>query len=355
MFAQSCRVLAQSCKRPVNGLTVDGTGVYCFDGSWGEGKVACNSGYVIGSDPNIEQLRQTLVERVLKWAPEDGIQPSAIRGVELIRSDAPTECFATVYEPSLCVMVQGQKTVWLGDKKIDYGPLSYLVSSVHLPITGQINDASPDHPYLAVKLPVDPQTVADLVLEVGDQLPDMACPEATCGMCVAHADYPMLDALNRLIGLLDSPADAPILSPLALREILYRALIGEMGPPMRKFAAANTQSNRVSKVITLLKDRFSEPLRIRDLADEVNMSESSLFHSFKQVTRMSPLQFQKKLRLYEARRLMLTEGLEAATASYRVGYESPSHFSREYSRLFGDSPRANVVKLRGEPQVSVQA
>ena len=138
-----------------------------------------------------------------------------------------------------------------------------------------------------------------------------------------------------------------MLAPLTRREIIYRSLIGEMEPRMRKFASIDSQANRISRVISTLKDRYSEPLRVKDLADSANMSESTLFHSFKQVTRMSPLQFQKKLRLHEARRLMLTEGLEAATASYRVGYESPSHFSREYSRLFGAPPRADVSKLRG--------
>ena len=123
---------------------------------------------------------------------------------------------------------------------------------------------------------------------------------------------------------------------------------------MRRFASADSQAHRISKVIAVLKDRFTEPLRIRELAEQANMSESSLFHSFKQVTRMSPLQFQKKLRLHEARRLMLSEGLEAATASFRVGYESPSHFSREYSRLFGAPPRADVIKLRGETPQAVR-
>ncbi len=310
---------------------------------------------VVGNEQNTERLRQTLARRVLKWTPDEGVQASALAGLELIRANTPSTSYCTVYEPSLCMMVQGAKTIWLGDRKIAYGPLTYLVSSVHLPVAGQVTTASPEEPYLAVKLAVNPQTVADLVLELGEQLPQVACPEATCGMYTTRADYPMLDAMARLVGLLDSPAEARILAPMILREILYRALIGEMGPSMRKFAASNSQSNRISRAIMLLQERFAEPLRIRDLADEVNMSESSLFHSFKQVTRMSPLQFQKKLRLYEARRLMLSEGLEAATASYRVGYESPSHFSREYSRQFGESPRANVSRLRGQATVQAHA
>ena len=161
----------------------------------------------------------------------------------------------------------------------------------------------------------------------------------------------MQGALYRLLSLLDSPEDIPILSPLARRELIYRALMGEMGPQMRRFAASDSQANRIARVIYALKERYAQPLKIRDLADAANMSESTLYHSFRQVTRMSPLQYQKKLRLHEARRLMLAEGLEAATASYRVGYESPSHFSREYSRMFGAPPRADVSQLRGQHAV----
>ncbi|SHF58173.1 AraC-type DNA-binding protein [Microbulbifer donghaiensis] len=304
---------------------------------------------------DMETARQSLVSKMLRWTPEQGLQETALDGVDLIRSDEATSCVSSVYEPSLGFLVQGKKTLQLGDKEISYGPLNYVASSVHLPVLGHVENASPDHPFLAIRLIIDPQEVTDLVLELGDKAPELEaefeCPEINCGLAVAQMDAGMLDAVSRLVGLLDSPADAPILAPLARREIIYRALMGDMGARMRKFASVDSQANRISRVIAVLKDRFSEPLRVSDLADEANMSESSLYHSFKQVTRMSPLQFQKKLRLHEARRLMLTEGIEAASASYRVGYESPSHFSREYSRLFGLPPRADVSKLRGEQRV----
>ena len=297
-------------------------------------------------DIELEQLRSRLTRTVLRHAPEDGIEESTLSGLHLGRANTPTQCTSAIYEPCLCVIVQGSKTIWLGDREIVYGPLSYLVSSVHLPVLGQVNVASPGEPFLSIRLDVDSQEVADLVFELGEAVSDEdQCPEINCGLCMAPIDTAMLDATTRLVELLDKPADTPIMAPLIRREILYRALIGEMGARMRKFAAADSQSHRVSKVIALLKDRYTQPLRVRDLADQVNMSESSLFHSFKQVTRMSPLQFQKKLRLHEARRLMLSEGLEAATASYRVGYESPSQFSREYSRMFGAPPRAHVQSL----------
>jgi len=297
-------------------------------------------------------LQQQLAQVVGQSTTQQGIQGSAIDGVELIRCDQPSSCGSSVYEPSLCFVIQGTKTIQLGDREITYQPLSYLASSVHLPVLGRIVEASEERPYLAAKLNVDPQEVADLVLELGDKAPPLEplgqCPELECGLCVSSMDELMQGALYRLLSLLNSPTDIPILAPLARREIIYRSLVGEMGSRMRKFAAADSQSHRISTVISALKDHYAEPLRIRELAEAANMSESTLYHSFKQVTRMSPLQFQKKLRLHEARRLMLTEGLEAATASYRVGYESPSHFSREYSRLFGAPPRADVTLLRGE-------
>lgn len=303
--------------------------------------------------PAMVAARDELARRVQRWAGADGMLETTLDGVALVRSDTETHCMSTVYEPSLAFIVQGRKTVQLADTEIDYCPLSYLISAVHLPVLGYIVEASPERPFLGIKLAIDTQELTDLVLELGDKAPPEMddCPDVSCGLGVARMDQNMLDALNRLIGLLESPADAAILAPLARREILYRALMGEVGSRLRSFVRLDSQANRVSQAIAVLKDRFSEPLRISDLARQVNMSESSLYHSFKQVTYMSPLQFQKKLRLHEARRLMLAEGLEAASASYRVGYESPSHFSREYSRMFGAPPRADVSKLRGEQQV----
>lgn len=298
--------------------------------------------------------QQRLIRIVRDWSPEPGMNSSAIDGVQLLRTDAPSRLESSIYEPSLGFVIQGRKTVQLGDREIVYGALSYLANTVHLPVLGHIADATPERPYLAVKLAVSPREVTELVLESADQLPEQnaadECPELSCGLCMARMDLDMQTALTRLLSLLDTPRDIPVLAPLARREILYRALVGELGPRIRKFAATDSQAHRISKVIATLKDNFDRPLRVGELADASNMSESTLFHSFKQVTRMSPLQYQKKLRLHEARRLMLSEGLEAAVASYRVGYESPSQFSREYSRMFGAPPRADVTKLRGESE-----
>ncbi len=311
------------------------------------------------AEPSFDELMNTLVGRILDHAHGEGFIASAVPGLELVRADSPTGCMGSrVYEPALCLIAQGAKTVWLGDRQIDYGPLNCMVSAVPLPILGKVTDASPQKPYLGIKLTVDAQEVADLMLAMGAPVARASedeCPDGVCGLGLARADAGMLEAMARLVGLLDTPWDIAILAPLVRREILYRALVGELAPYMRKFALADGQTQRMSRVIAVLKERFMEPLRVRDLAELVNMSESSLFHSFKQVTRMSPLQFQKRLRLHEARRLMLAEGMEAATASFRVGYSSPSHFSREYSRMFGVPPRADVTQLRGElPETAQQ-
>lgn len=307
--------------------------------------------------PAIEPKCRQLADLVAERTGSEGVHQTLIPGLELYRVDARSGCVSAVYEPSLCIIAQGRKVVELGDRELLYGPLTYMVSSVDLPVKGRVVDASPELPYLAVKIRIDPAEVADLVLQLGDEVAagPTDCPFSACGLCVAPVDLGILDAMTRLVQLLDSPLDARMLAPLIQREILYRALVGEMGPRIRDFVSADSQSHRISRVIAVLKHRFAEPLRVRELAEEVNMSESALYHGFKQVTRMSPLQFQKQLRLHEARRLMLSEGLEAATASYRVGYESPSHFSREYSRMFGAPPRADVIKLRQEARLSMHA
>ncbi|EHA15402.1 AraC family transcriptional regulator [Halomonas sp. HAL1] len=297
-----------------------------------------------------DSLPQQLSQIARRWTPLEELQDTAIAEVQLVRADAPTSFHCAVYEPCLCFVIQGSKTVLLGDKEIVYTGPSYMASAVHLPVVGRIDHATPERPYLAVKVSVNPQEVAGLILELGDTAPpagnDAICPEMDCGLKSAPMDSRMQSALYRLLSLLDAPEDIKVLSPLARRELIYRALMGAMGPHMRRFTTSDSQANRIARVIYALNEHYAQPLKIRELAAVANMSESTLYHSFRQVTRMSPLQFQKKLRLHEARRLMLAEGLEAATASYRVGYESPSHFSREYSRMFGAPPRADVSQLR---------
>ncbi|WP_237058051.1 AraC family transcriptional regulator [Microbulbifer sediminum] len=309
-------------------------------------------------DAGMERARQQLAASMLQLMPNEGILETTLDGLAMFRANSDLSCTSSVYEPCMGFIVQGKKAVQFGDREIEYGPLNFVACSVHMPVTARVIADSPESPHLGIKLNIDPNEVSDLVLELGDRAPILEagfqgfqCEESSCGMRAGTMNRGILDALSRLVALAESPEDAPILAPLVRRELLYRVLMSEMGPHLRKLSVADSQSNRVSRVIGILQERYAEPLRIRELAEYANMSESSLYHSFKQVTRMSPLQFQKKLRLHEARRLMLAEGLEAASASYRVGYESPSHFSREYSRMFGAPPRADVSKLRGEPSI----
>lgn len=300
---------------------------------------------------NLVETNPRLVELVNKLPLEHGCNETDIPGLMLFHSNSSIVGQWSVSDPSLCFTIQGTKSVQFGDQELVLPPMSYQVSNVQIPILTRILDVSPDKPYLGAKIIIQPEEVAELVLEFGDRIAapeeNRQCPEASCGLGRTQMGTNMQDALERLLTLLGKPEDAPVLAPMARREILYRALMGELGPRIRKFATTDTQAHRISQVISILHQRFTEPLRVADLAEQANMSESALYHTFKRVTRMSPLQFQKKLRLHEARRLMLAEGLEAAAASYRVGYESPSQFSREYSRLFGAPPRADVSKLRG--------
>lgn len=295
-------------------------------------------------------LQQEMARIVRSHAAEPGLHGTAIEGLALARADAPQPVESCLYTPALGFIVQGSKSVQFGDRELVYGPLTYVACNVQLPIRSQVVEASKDKPYLSFKINLNPQEITELILESGDKLrwEHDECPDLGCGLCMSHMDIGMQEAIVRLLSLLESPSDIPVLAPLALREIIYRALNSELGPRIRKFAAPDTQWHRVSQVINALQKSYTQPLRIAALAEKSNMSESSLFHTFKKVTRMSPLQFQKKLRLHEARRLMLSEGMDAASASYRVGYQSPSQFSREYSRMFGIPPRADVTKLRGE-------
>jgi AraC-like DNA-binding protein len=296
----------------------------------------------------LEMRRAELVELVARFAPTDGLHDTAIAPLQLMRASATTQGLPSVYEPGLCVVVQGCKQAMLAGEVFRYDPLNYLVISVTLPIVAQILEATPQKPYLCVRLTIDPREIGGLLLEAGvDELP---VAEAERGLHVSRVSTPLLDAVLRLLQLLRTPRDVPVLAPLAIREIYYRVLIGGLGPRLRELAVADSHSQRIARAVDLLKRRYAEPVRVEEVADAVHMSASSLHHHFKLVTAMSPLQFQKQLRLHQARRLMLTEGIDAAAAGHRVGYESPSQFSREYRRLFGAPPRTEIAQVRGVVQ-----
>ncbi len=294
--------------------------------------------------PNLDQQQAELAELVSRLAPGEGFHQSAIPSLLVIRANSPSVPTPSLYDPSLCIVVQGRKRAMLGDEVYYYDALNYLTVSVTLPAIGHVLEATPEKPYLCLRLELDARMIGELLLQVGRS----AVPPTTDrGLYVARTSPQLLDAVLRVTRLLEQPRDAAILAPLVLREIHYRVLTGELGHRLRELCVVDSQVNRIARAIDLLRKRFTESLRIEDLAAAAHMSESSLHHRFKAVTAMSPMQFQKQLRLHEARRLMLTEGLEAAAAAHRVGYESPSQFSREYRRLFGAPPRREIQTVRG--------
>ncbi|WP_369989983.1 AraC family transcriptional regulator [Pseudomonas xanthosomatis] len=295
-------------------------------------------------EPSLELQRQELAGLILRHASGPHGPMSAVQDLYLSAYRENVRSVPTLAQPALCILAQGSKALFLGDEQYAYDPLHYMVVSVTLPISGVRLDASPENPSLGLRLDLDAAEISQLIAESGPMLvPNLPSGR---GLYVERSDPQLLDALLRLVRLLDSPRDIPMLGPLIRREILYRLLRGPQGHRLYEIALANSQTHRVCQAIAWLNRHYQQPLRIEDLAREVNLSTSTLHHRFKAVTSMSPLQYQKQLRLQEARRLMLNDGLEAAVAAYRVGYESPSQFSREYSRLYGAPPIRDVARLR---------
>jgi AraC-like DNA-binding protein len=292
----------------------------------------------------IAQLQQDLTARIARLAPVDGTYRAAFPSLALSRGSKPTLCLPTVCQPSLGFVVQGRKRALLNDEVFHYDALNYLVVSVTLPMMGQVVEATADRPFLSLRLDLDLEEIARLLLELGDR-GGVAVP-ADRALFVARMDEPLLDAVLRMVKLLDTPEDIAVLAPAVRREIYYRVLRGELGQRLVDLAECEGGNHRIVRAIEWLKQHYAEPLRIEDLADAVHMSPSALHHRFKAVTAMSPLQYQKQLRLHEARRLMFADGIECATAGHRVGYESPSQFSREYRRLVGAPPRVEIARLR---------
>ncbi|MCX7276206.1 MAG: AraC family transcriptional regulator [Burkholderiales bacterium] len=268
---------------------------------------------------------------------------TVIPRVGLVRSDTPTLPMGVVYQPMLYIVAQGAKRTLLGNSIVEYAAGQYLVVSVDLPITGSVIQASPDAPYLALSLELDPAVLADMLLTLPGAAQDAPLP----GLAVSPVTPDLLDAAVRLLRLLDRPADIPMLAPLAEREILYRLLTGAQAPMLRQIALAHSRMAQVGQAIGWIRSHFAEPLRIDDVAQRANMSASTFHRHFKAVTAMSPLQYQKQIRLQEARRLLLAGQADAASIGFAVGYESPSQFSREYARMYGQPPLRDAVRLRG--------
>lgn len=293
---------------------------------------------------NMEGALAALGKSITRWT-EQGDQPmTAIPGLSLSRRDAPTQPTSHMYEPIICLIAQGVKRVLLGDDTYVFDAHHFLITSLDLPTVVQIIQASREQPYLSLRLKLDQSEIAQLMVD--SRLPPPRAQQSSRGMAIGAVTVPLLSACQRLLDLLAAPQDIPILAPLIQRELLYRLLVGEQGARLRQIASVGSPSQQIAQAIEWLKRHYTHPLRIDDLAAHVHMSPSTFHHHFRALTAMSPLQYQKWLRLNEARRLMLTEHQDAATAAFQVGYASPSQFSREYSRVFGAPPLRDIAYLR---------
>ena len=297
-----------------------------------------------GEEPRAQSGRTELAERIARAVHEEGIV-EPLEGLHLARAPSPTEAVHGVSTPSFCVIAQGSKEILLGDEVHRYDPAHYLIATAALPVSGRITEASEERPYLSLRLDLDPALVGSVMVEAGH--PAQPGHAAVKAIDVSPLDAGLSDAVLRLLRLLDSPdEEARFLRPLITREIVYRLLRGEQGGRLHHVAALGGHGHRIGRALERLREDFDRPLRVEDIAREVGMSVSGFHNHFKAVTAMSPLQFQKRMRLQEARRLMLGEDLDAGSAGHRVGYGDASHFTRDYRRLFGAPPMRDVGRLR---------
>ena len=304
-------------------------------------------GPAAGHDPEavrLEALRGELVGLLERRTDADGRHETAIPALKLYRFSHPTEPAPVLQEPAVYVVVQGRKQVTLGGDVYVYDRSQYLAVSVELPVVGSVLEASPDEPYLCMTLTVDPRELAALIVETGLQAP--RDDHDGRALYVSPLRAPLLDGFLRLVRLLDAPGDIPVLAPLVLRELGYRLLQGEQFGRLAQMAIGDGRLRRVSGAIAWIKAHFAEPLQVEALAHRVHMSPSALHHHFKAATAMSPIQYQKRLRLQEARRLLLSGASSAEAIAYEVGYASASQFSREYARVFGQPPRRDAERVR---------
>lgn len=288
-----------------------------------------------------------LVKQMLKTLPEDGVL-EAIPGFFLARLSQPAEARA-VYSPAFCFVIQGSKQVFLGEEMFRYDPGNYLIFTVDLPLVFKVEEASVETPYLGFRLNLEPSIVASVMMEAG--IKSKKSDASVKAINVNSITPDLLDAVVRLVRCLEKPNDLKILAPLIIKEIVYRLLQSGQANRLNHLATTAKETRRITKAIGHLRKNYDQPLRIEDIAREFGMSVSGFHHHFKSVTAMSPLQFQKQIRLQEARRLMIGEDLDAASAGFRVGYEDPAYFSRDYKKLFGAPPQRDIAKLKSNLQI----
>lgn len=292
----------------------------------------------------MEDMRKVFANSIARLTANGDQLETAISTLSFYRLVGSMELKSHIYEPCVCLIAQGAKRVLLGEDTYMYDSRNFLISSLHLPTSVQIIKASREKPYMGLMLKLDLREVSQLMVECDFPPPRLQQPSR--GLVVGEVTLPMLNAFQRLIDLLSEPKDIPILAPIIQREIVYRLLVSDQGARLRHIVSEESRSREIAQAIDWLRSNFTQQLHIDDLAAQVHMSTSTFHHHFKALTAISPLQFQKRLRLNEARRLMLAERIDSGTAAFRVGYESQSQFSREYSRLFGEPPLRDITKLR---------
>jgi AraC-like DNA-binding protein len=301
----------------------------------------------------VVEMRKNLTAKIAARVPALGENPTAVPGLALFRRTTPTACYLATYEPSLSVFVQGRKLVNLGGTEYLCNGSSFLLTSIDVPVQSQIIEASEDVPLLSMYLRLDMPTVREVLGR--EDIPEPGSTIHSRGLAVGETTVGLLDACARLIDLLDTPEDIPFLSHLIQREIVYRILRTPQGERLRAIATAGDLSHRTARAIAWLRGNYAKPLHMEELAAIARMGVSTLHHQFRALTAMSPLQYQKQLRLQMARQRMLLDGMDATSAAYEVGYESISQFSREYSRFFGQPPMRDIKALRDSKVVAIDA
>lgn len=295
----------------------------------------------------VDQLRELVERRLHGAAGEDVDHTTELPWLSLIRRAKPTTVGRGILTPSACLLVQGEKEILVGQQVLHYGPAHYVQAGVAMPISGRVIKADDDAPYLGIRIDIDPREIAAFLMEMLPALPPP--PVDPAAITVEHADADMLDTFVRLLRLLDRPRDIAVLGRLIRQELIYRLVTGPGGATLTCGIAGGQRERAVGDAITWIRNHYNEPLSIDALARTVHMSPSVLHRRFKAATVMSPLQYQKQLRLLEARKMLISGDVEAASVAYEVGYESPSQFSREYRRLFGASPMRDAEQLRRDP------
>jgi AraC-like DNA-binding protein len=291
----------------------------------------------------VESGPGSLAARIARLTAGKNRLDTPVQGLNLHRWEIPTEPTSYMLAPTICLIGQGRKRLFLGEDSYTYDAHRFLITSVDLPVVAQIIEASREKPYLGLTMELDLRMIARLMLD--NDMPSSRPTKDRLGIAVSEVSVPLLDAFNRLLDLLEHPGDVPALAPLIQQEIFYRLLMGEQGPRLRQITSIGNHGYQIARAIDWLKENFSKPVKVEELAGKAGLSVSAFHNHFRSITAMSPLQFQKRMRLNEARRLMLANNLDASRAAFEVGYESPSQFSREYSRLFGAPPMRDIKNL----------